>query len=167
MFDLVRVGSGSRKGVDNFSLDLAIININRGVIREIANQVSRLRFLFWAPYLGGFPKSFQIPLPTAIRSLSGIPGCPSKYWNPARFSSVKQMSYGLSYRESFLKAKAQVTDFEKYPKDAAWDPIGVDLRLEKHLHLRPYTHNSSSGSFQKETNRRIPLGPRQRHLSRG
>lgn len=77
------------------------------------------------------------------------------------------MSYGLSYRRIFLKAKAQVTDFDKYPKDAAWDPIGIDLWLEKHLHLRPYTHNSSSGSFQKETNCRIPLGPRQLYLSGG
>lgn len=28
------------------------------------------------------------------------------------------------------KYKAQVPDFDKYPQEAEWDPIGVDLRLE-------------------------------------
>lgn len=28
------------------------------------------------------------------------------------------------------KNKAQVPDFDKYPHEAEWDPIGVDLRLE-------------------------------------
>lgn len=42
-------------------------------------------------------------------------------------SPVQRISYFV--REA-SEDMAQVPDFDKYPKEAEWDPIGIDLRLE-------------------------------------